>query len=332
MRNWLLVVTAIAAAPGCGDNSRSCGDGTRVESGYCVPLTPDGGVRCGAGTALDPLTGLCQIDPAACQNGTVLIDSACVDPTVGTIVDLEEGPEPNGLGVIEASDARAGTIAIKDSGAFVIHGTIEPHPTTSGGLDPDVDTYVVTVTAPMLLHVTSDGVQGVNAGFVVTSADIAGWKRFGIDLAGDASQRQVFLPEAGTYEVSVADARTLFEYADSGTATSAPGPGEYYLSLTQVALPMPTVVSTSASGTLPGGEVGFYSTTISNGSHPITLAMPSTFALASLVVEANAFLAFDDEDSQPARLTASGLGTTLIVVDHVYDVSPAPLAFQLTIQ
>lgn len=332
MRNWLLVVTAIALAPGCGDNSRSCGDGTRVESGYCVPLTPDGGVRCGAGTALDPLTGLCQIDPASCQNGTVLIDSACVDPTVGTIVDLEEGPEPNGLGVIEPSDARAGTIAIKDAGAFVVHGTIEPHP-DNGAVDPDVDTYVMTVTAPMLLHVTSDGVQGIDAGFVVTSPDLAGWKRFGIALVGDASQRQVFLPAAGTYYVSVSDARTLFELADGGSATSAPGPGDYYLSVTPVALPLPTAVSTSASATLPSGEVGFYSTTIASGSHPITLAMPSTFALASLVVAASAFLAFDDEDSQPARLTVSGAsGSTLIVVDHVYEVSPAPLAFQLTIQ
>lgn len=337
MRNWLIAasLTVIAGAAGCGDNSRSCGDGTRVVSGYCVPSAPDGGVTCGAGTALDPMTGMCQIDPAACQNGTVLIDSACVDPTAGMIVDLQEGPEPNGLGVIEASDARAGTIELKEMGAFVVHGTIEPFQDagSDGRLDPDVDTYVVTVTAPTLLHVTSDGVQGVNAGFVVTSPDVVGWKRFGIDLAGDASQRQVFLPMAGTYDIAVADTRTLFEYADTGTATSAPGPGDYYLSVTPVALPVPTAASSVTSATLPAGEVAFFSTTLANGSHLITLAMPSTFAVASLVVAATAFFAFDDEDSQPARLTTSGASaSTLIVVDHVYEVSPAPLAFQLTIQ
>ena len=44
------------------------------------------------------------------------------------------------------------------------------------------------------------------------------------------------------------------------------------------------------------------------------------------------FFAFDDEDSQPARIVASGLGASLIVVDHSYDVSPSPIAFQLSIQ
>src|SRR5438445_12128105 len=142
MRNWLAAsLTVIAVASGCGDNSRSCGDGTIDKSGYCVPSAPDTGVACGLGTALDPVTGTCQIDPASCQNGTVLIDAACVDPTVGMIVDLQEGPEPNGLGVIEASDARAGTIELKAAGAFVVHGTIAPFADAHGNgqLDPDLD-------------------------------------------------------------------------------------------------------------------------------------------------------------------------------------------------
>ena len=61
MRNWVLVVTAIAGALGCGDNSRSCGDGTIEKSGYCVPSAPDGGISCGAGTALDPTSGMLGI-------------------------------------------------------------------------------------------------------------------------------------------------------------------------------------------------------------------------------------------------------------------------------
>jgi hypothetical protein len=50
------------------------------------------------------------------------------------------------------------------------------------------------------------------------------------------------------------------------------------------------------------------------------------------VVTANTFFAFDDEDTLPARLVTSGLGTSLIVVDYVYDVSPSPVAYQLSIQ
>ena len=88
-----------------------CGFGTIAdeETGDCVP---DGTVVCTNGTRFDPLTGACEIDPAACQNGTVLIDGACVDPAVAVVADLQEGPEPNGLGMIEASDAQAGNITL----------------------------------------------------------------------------------------------------------------------------------------------------------------------------------------------------------------------------
>jgi hypothetical protein len=336
MRNWVLVLAGIGGALGCGDNSRSCGDGTTEVSGYCVPLAADGALTCGPGTQLDPLTGTCQIDPASCQNGTVLIDMACVDPTVGTIADLQEGPEPNGLGVIEATAARAGNIVLKQTGAFVIHGTIDPFAdgNNDGALDPDVDTYAMSVEQPTLVRVNADGLHGITAGVLVTSPDIPGWNRFGIRLDGDTSTREVFLPKAGTYYISVADTRTLFELAETGTATAAPGgdDGDYYFSIAAEALPAPTGLTSTASGSLAGGAIGFYSASVSNGSHPITLAMPSTFAVASLVVIADTFFAFDDEDSQPARIVTTGLGTTLIVVDLVYDASPSPVAFQLSIQ
>jgi hypothetical protein len=325
MRNWVLASAVAAAALGCGDNSRSCGDGTVEQAGFCVPAGGDAAITCGSGTTLDPATGTCEVDPGVCQNGTVLIDTMCVDPALGTVADLHEGPEPNGLGVIEASAARAGTVTLKAAGAsFVLHGTIE-----SQGSAPDVDTYVLAVDQPVLLRITADGVNSVDASFVVTSPDIPGWRRFA--FATSAAKRHVFLPKSGTYYVSVADSGALFELADGGSATTGAS-GEYYVAVTQAEMPAATPVVASASATLPDGEVGFYSATIANGSHPITLEMPSSFAIASLVVTTSTFFSFDDEDSLPAKLTTSGLGTTLIVVDHVYDVSPSPLAFQLTIQ
>ncbi|HTL38579.1 MAG TPA: hypothetical protein VL326_35860 [Kofleriaceae bacterium] len=336
MRNWVLVLAAVASvALGCGDNSRSCGDGTIEMSGYCVPYNPDGSVSCGPGTVLDPGSGMCQVDPSVCQNGTVLIDTMCVDPLVGTVVDLQEGPEPNGLGVVEASGGRAGTLSLKGGEMpFVVHGTIDPFADNgSGGLLPDVDTYVLVITQPVLVRVTGAGLHGVNAGLVATSPDIAGWKRFAL-ASGTASKRQLYLPKPGTYFLSVADTRTLFQYAETGTATAAPGGdnGDYFIAITKTATPSPTPLVAAASATLENGDVAFYSASITNGSHPITLAMPSTFAVGSLVVTADMFFAFDDEDSQPARIVASGLGASLIVVDHAYDVSPSPVAFQLTIQ
>lgn len=355
MRNCLVVLAAAALALGCGDNSRSCGPGTIVDdNGFCVPTAtcgfgtrpaegtgecvPDGSVVCSDGTKLDPLTGTCQIDPSACQNGTVLIESACVDPALGTLADLNEGPEPNSMGVIEPADSRAGNVILKGKGqpAYVVHGTIDPYADRDGdgALDPDVDTYVIDVAAPTLLQVSADGVHGINAGFLVTNPDIAGWRRYGINLSGDTSLRQVYLPVAGSYWLSIADTRTLFEYADTGAATAAPGgaDGDYYVAVTELALPTPTAITTGATGTLVDGSVAFYTAVIGPGTHPITLAMPSAFAIASLVVEATAFFTFDDEDTTAAKVTTGSLGTTRIVVDHTYDVSPSPVAYSLTIQ
>jgi hypothetical protein len=341
MRNLILIVTGLALLGGCGDNSRSCGVGTRVEDGYCVPAgcgvgtisdeetgecVPDGTVVCSNGTRFDPVTSRCEIDPTACQNGTVLVDGACVDPAAGTLADLNEGPEPNSMNVIEVGDSRAGNIVVGNK-PFVVHGTLVPH----AGDAPDVDTYVLTITAPTLLHVSADGL-GVNAGFVVTSADVAGWQRFAINLSGDTSERDVFLPQMGTYKFSIAETSTVFEYADSGTAGTTTDSGDYYATFSPRTLPTPTALTASASGMLESGTLAFYGATVAAGAHPITVTMPSAFAVASVVVTAASYFAFDDEDTMPARVTASGVGEALIVVDHVYALSPSEIAYTVSIQ
>lgn len=338
MRNSILALVALLG--GCGDNSRSCGDGTIVMNGFCVPAgcgvgtvtdeetgecVPDGTIVCSNGTRFDPLTSQCQIDPAACQHGTVLVDGACVDPATGMVANLSEGPEPNSMNVIEVGDSRAGNIVLGAT-SFVIHGTIEPHSGT-----PDVDTYVLTLAAPTLVRVSADGL-GLNTAFVVMSPDVGGWQRFAINLAGDTSQRDVFLPIAGTYLFAISDTATMFDYADTGTATAATASGEYYVSVTARALPTPTTLTSTASGTLTSGGLAFYAATIGSGAYPITVAMPSEFAVSSVVITAANFFAFDDEDTTAARITTAGIGEALIVVDHVYALSPSTVAYSVSIQ
>lgn len=341
MRNLILIVAGLALAGGCGDNSRACGVGTRVEDGYCVPIgcgagtvsdeetgecVPDGTVVCSNGTRFNPLTSRCEVDPSACQNGTVLVDGACVDPAAGMVVDLNEGPEPNAMNVIEAGESRAGNIVLGDK-PFVVHGTLVPH----AGDAPDIDTYVLTITAPTLVHVTADGL-GVNASFVVTSPDVPDWHRFAINLSGDTSERDVYLPRTGTYLFSIGQTSTMFEYADNGTAGTTADRGDYYATFSPRALPTPTTLTATASGTLEPGALAFYRATIAAGAHPITVTMPSTFALASVVVTTASYFTFDDEDTMAARVTANDVGDALIVVDHVYALSPSAIAYTVSIQ
>src|SRR5687768_15341912 len=159
MKSRLALYALSVALVACGDNSNECDPGTTKNvDGVCV-----GSVECSEGTiAVD---GKCEIDPNACMGGTVLVGGACVDPAVAD-PDIEEGAEPNGLGLFEDSADAAGEITLKAEGEhFVIKGTIAPFRDSNGDgqKDADVDTYVVEVTAPTLLTITADGVNGLAA-------------------------------------------------------------------------------------------------------------------------------------------------------------------------
>ncbi|NVB85496.1 MAG: hypothetical protein HOV81_44440 [Kofleriaceae bacterium] len=341
MRNWLLAVSVLAL--GCGDNSRTCGTGTKVEDGVCVPsltcgagtiadeetgdCVADGTHVCTNGTRFDPETSTCQIDPSACQNGTVLIGGACVDPTTDTLVDLVEGPEPNGLGVVEASASQAGNITVKPTGAFVVRGTIAPH-----GDAPDVDTYVVHVDMPTLLEISADGVGGVAAGFAAgDGVDPDDWWRYGIDLGSDTSRRKVYLRDAGDYLIAVGDVRTLFDRATTAAPSGAGGTGAYYLSVSAVALPAATAVSvpSTATASLANGEVAFYQATFPSGMHRVSVAMPSELAVGA-VATADGHSA--EVDGQPAEVAVNVAGSRLIAVDAQFALGTGPVAFTLAIQ
>lgn len=362
MRNCLLVLATFGCAVACGDNSKECGPGTVDDHGECIPAgncgfgtmldeesgecVPDGSVVCSMGTVFNPLTGRCEIDPVACRDGTILINNACVDPTAGLTIDVQEGPEPNGLGIIEASAAQAGNITLAEvNKAFVVHGTIDPwrDSDNDGALDPDVDTYVVTVAGPVLLRITADGVHGITAGFVAvaqvpTSDPLASWRRFGVKLTGDASQRQVFLPNAGTYRIAVADTRTLDEYLATGTADAAPGgdTGDYYMSITNLGAPtIMTLTGNTTSGTIDGDALRFLQSAPGTGITQATLTVPSDLVQASVVAMVNGtFRAFGDETSQPARVMTGPLAngdTTFIVLDNVVATSPSASMYTLSV-
>ena len=353
MKRLCVLVLALAS---CGDNSKECGSGTRDKNGVCIgddscgPGTkldttsnqciPDGTMICTDGTVFDPTTSSCVIDPSSCQGGTVLIGGKCVDPTGGLTIDVEEAPEPNGLGLFgEASNNPAGIIALKPVGQhFVIHGTINPFEDNDGdGLnDADVDSYVVTVQQPSLLNVTADGVHGLAAGWVtVASVDptdpLSSWVRFGINLTGDTSQRQIFLPTAGTYIIGVSDTRSLFLQGGAAGGPTA----EYYVTIDALDVPAPTPLTGNTISDKIGSNVVFYTAAMGTGINDVMLDMPQAQANASVVtLNGSALVGFGDEAGAPAEMLAGGFtqtDTPVIVVDDTYNYAIAPADYTLTI-
>lgn len=229
---------AFLLGAGCSTSSSQCPGGTLINE-TCV-LGP---FPCADGTKRNPETNACELDPASCRAGTVLINHSCVDPTAGLTVDLEEAAEPNGLvefkyqwetgpfTVLEPNWQSAGSIALKPPGdpGVVIHGCVVP----TADRAADFDAYTFTVDRPTLLHVSVDGVNGLSAGFFFVAdqdpppADLTvrndqalwhdlfphsiiyNWLRVGLSTVSDSSQREVYLPLAGRYRMFVTDSRTL---------------------------------------------------------------------------------------------------------------------------
>lgn len=351
------MVVAAALLAGCGDNSNECGPGTTSNDGVCLPDNT-GGATCGAGTKDDG--GTCVPDPDVCQNGTVLIGDKCEDPTKGLVVDVEEGAEPNGLGLVvgvEVSKTSAGTISLKPQGATtVVHGHITParDDDHDGQLDPDFDTYVLSVTAPTLLDVSVDGVNGIDGGFyVIGSADnLLNWERYGVNIVGDLATRQIYLPVAGDYAIVVGDSRSMF-IGNAPPATAGQGGAagnanaEYYMSLTVKPLPTPTPITFGATGATTvtdklGTDVKFYSATFGVGFNETALTYTSSVANPAIVLQHNG--AFRREITaapgsvtstpRPADLLTAGYkegDTALVVVDASYNTGAAAADFQLDV-
>jgi hypothetical protein len=337
MRRFTIATLCVAAIglAACGDNfqTRACATGTVPDPSGANACVPDGSVICGQGTVFNMTTGKCDSAGDQCPAGTVLVNDECV---TSAKPDAEEGPEEN--------DADgAGEIIVPAAGApgFVIHGCITPR---DDGATADVDPWFVTVEKPTLLEVTADGVGGLSAGFIVQTADPAltalkdaGWVRFGVNLTGDTSKRQLFLPAAGSYALVMADSRQLFlQEAVAGSDKTC-----YFTTVKQLEIPTPTALTASFDGTI-GGEVQFYTVSKQEGDLiDVAADMPSGAANGSVVVVNNDEWANSAEESTdpfsgapvPAEVLAGGLKVSddvLIAIDTEYNYAIAPVDFSAT--
>lgn len=336
---------AAAALCACGDNSNECDPGTtRNENGVCI-----GTLSCSDGTVL--VDGKCEIDPNACQGGTVLVGDACVDPGV-VAVDIEEAAEPNGAGLGEASTAPAGEIMLKAEGEhFVIHGKIVPFRDADGDeqLDPDFDTYVLEVAAPTMLTVTADGINGLAGGFfsvanVASTDPLSDWTRFGVNLTGDTSKRQLYLPVAGTYLIAIGDSRTLLLTDAAAGAPEGKPAFEYYVTIDRLAVtPTPLTLSGGtavSTGTRQPGEVKVFSVALGEGINDATLDTTQVQVQGSVLITntrggTTRLVGLGDQDApDPAGATALGIragDTSLVIADSVLDYAGSPTFYELTV-
>lgn len=332
-----LGVALIAALAACGDNAVPCGEGTTEVDGLCTAPPP---IACDTGTKLD--NGRCVLDPEICSGGTVLIAARCVDPSHGLVVDLEEGPEPNGLGVagIEPAPAPAGDIELASGAPFVVHGHLAPFADRDGDgqLDPDFDTYALTVEAPALVELSVDGVGGMIGAFYLTAelavgSGTAHYERYALPLTGDTARRRVYLPAAGTYQLVIGDARSIAigdqPPAAAGRSAATGDAAEYYVSLARKNLDAPALAATTQNGSLAPGDVIAFTASLP-AARAIRDRMPGP-AVAALAVRTDSGLAYDEEtSSSDADVSVTG-GSALIVLDTVHHVGPAAEPYALTV-
>lgn len=135
----------------------------------------------------------------------------------GPTLDLFEGPEPNGLGVIETSSAPAGVVTAQMVGTrFTIGGELVRFEDRDhdGVLDPDVDTYLVMFPQRGRTRIAVTG-----AGFRIANP-AESYEDFG-------TSGELDLPVAGTYQLSIASAQIWIVGGDSNE-------GNYTVALEQL--------------------------------------------------------------------------------------------------
>jgi hypothetical protein len=342
----LLLSVAAAGLIGCGDSGAECGEGTELDDdGFCVPTGEP--VTCTDGTMLDEATNTCVIDPDSCQGGTVLIGGACVDPTEGLTVDATEAAEPNGIGVGgELSEFPAGQFELKPIGQkVVLQGNLNPQNDRDedGAKEADYDTYAFEATAPTLLEVSVDGVGGIAGAFVAFGLEdgLEEWQRYGVNLTGDTSKRQLYLPAAGVYLLAIADTRSLTLGEPAGDANN-----KYYVTVEQKAIPTATAVTLTNgeinhAGRITDGEVDFVTAQLDLGFTSIDLTSFDSNFTASLVAMQNLRIRAIADESRSATgdtLASAFYGgvpagaTSLFVVDHVINTSSAAVDYRLRIK
>lgn len=320
--------TALDTQSGLCVATTSCAPGTLLIDEQCVP---DGSVICQTGTTYNSETGACDADILGCDEGSVLLGDRCVGEDEALMASLEEAAEPND------DSGLAGTIiAPAVASQTSVHGCISPSDSDGdGSVDADVDSYRLRASGPMLLDITVDGVGGLAGAFVVSAdgGELAteGWERIGLNLVGDTSSRQVFLPGAGDYLLHIVDSRSVLQGLPVGSATSC-----YFAGLRGIAMPAAQSIATAASGLLTGNAVFLAYPPESDGEFiRSTLSASSPSAAPALVHMREGLLAGSATGASPVSGMASGLrsGANLVVVIEAhfhYSLDPVPYTYGLS--
>lgn len=353
-----LALVAAAGVAACGDGSTTCGMGAHEEGGVCIadPVTPtecgtgtvlmagecvpDGSVVCQQGTVFDTATGTCVINPTACVDGTTLVDGECIpdDELLMGAADHVEMAEPNDPGSAGVAGSFAAP-ALDASTTFYGCVTATTDADMDGNLDADIDTWLVNVTGPTVLEITTDGLRGLSAGFFVVSADAAhpatldNFQRIGINLTGDTAKREVYLPAAGRYGILVTDARSLFlGQAGAGTADTC-----YFATVKHVATPAPVALTVPQTTGTDNGKVKLYTFTANANGDLIdtTLTADGPALSAAFIALRGAAIhksAVTDASGNAPNDTIGGLDNAevvTLVVDAEYNYGAVPQAFTI---
>lgn len=319
----------------------TCADGTSESGGECVV---DGTVVCTGATRFNADTGVCEVDPdAICEDGAVysMADDECIlfDDSLEATADIaEDGDWPAAGGEEDLPE-----LAIPDDGSAVsVYGCVELT-TEDGVVQGDRDSFSITVTEPTLLDVQVDGLRGLSAAATVVTAEEEGivstWsQRFILDLANDGVTGQVFLPGAGTYNITFGDARDLrFTDGVAGLPAGTDPVQCYFAQVAEADIPMPTAITAGTPVEAALGNPAFYSYTATENT---ALGLGFT-ELNAEGVPGNV----DNVFGQALRLVdndfrgAVGSGVigvdmgqeVLFVVDATLDLRPDATDFRLTV-
>lgn len=344
----LALLLASLGLVGCGDdggNTTTCGEGTVLMGTMCVPdgpevacgtgtvlmggeCVPDGSVICEQGTVFED--GQCVVDDTACAPGTVLIGGQCVPEDETLTADLDEAAEPNDM-------TGAGQFTVPAVGSMTtIHGCITPR---AGARDEDI--WVMQATGPTAIEITADGVGGLAAGFIVQDAGIATlptYFRAGINLVGDTSRRQVFLPTAGTYLLVMDDSRAILVDEVAGNEDTC-----YYATIEGIALPAPTALTVPTENGTDSGDIRVLTytadaegdilrTVLTSGSPSLSPAFV-VMRGDTLVASTGPVAATQTAPAIAPQWTEGGMNVAdvlTIVVDHQYNFSPNPAPYTFT--
>jgi hypothetical protein len=292
-------------------------------NGQCVP---DGSVVCDQGTVFDMSTGTCVVDPSACAAGTVFVEGECVPEDETLTADHEEATEPNDASGAGQFDAPA------LDGMTSIHGCITPR---AGARDQDP--WIINASGPTALEITADGVGGLAAAFIVVELSgnpgLETYARVGVNLTGDTSRRQVFLPVAGSYVLVMDDTRALMTGAPTGSGSTC-----YFTTIKTIPLPTATALTLPQTTGTDSGNLRVLSYQADQVADILDVTMTTTSSqlFSAFVVMKNGqfLMATDTSTIDPPFATLGGLETTdmiTVVIDNEQNIAIDPQPYALDV-